>query len=218
MFKAALNNNIIPHMWKLANMVPIQKSNKYTDKGTSYRPISLLLLIDKTLEKNLLPYITENIPDIPTEHGCKAQRYTVTALHTLNNTVAKGFKQMALPARTITVAIDMSKAFDAMHMHTLIRELLLTNNPGTITKFIANCIKHQAKPTQHTVTTHPYNVNLKLALPKVAFSHPHYLHFRLTTTQSTITSTHTSTSAAHKYIQPRTCKKFLPGQNLTISH
>ena len=31
---------------------------------------------------------------------------------------------------------------------------------------------------------HPYNVNLKLALVKVTSSHPHYLHCRLTTTQS----------------------------------
>ena len=40
MFKTALNNNIIPHTWKLANIVPIPKPNKYPDKGTSYRPIS----------------------------------------------------------------------------------------------------------------------------------------------------------------------------------
>ena len=62
MFKTALNKNIIPHTWKLANIVPIPKPNKDTDKGTSYRPISLLSVIAKTLEKSLLPYITANIP------------------------------------------------------------------------------------------------------------------------------------------------------------
>ena len=51
MFKTALNKNIIPHTWKLANIVPIPKPNKDTDKGTSYRPISLLSVIAKTLEK-----------------------------------------------------------------------------------------------------------------------------------------------------------------------
>ena len=35
MFKTALNKNIIPHTWKLANIVPIPKPNKDTDKGTS---------------------------------------------------------------------------------------------------------------------------------------------------------------------------------------
>ena len=48
MFKTALNKNIIPHTWKLANIVPIPKPNKDTDKGTSYRPISLLSVIADT--------------------------------------------------------------------------------------------------------------------------------------------------------------------------
>ena len=53
-------------------------------------------------------------------HGYKAQHSTVTALHTLNNTVAKGFNLMAPPARTITVAFNMSKAFETVNTHTLI--------------------------------------------------------------------------------------------------
>ena len=141
MFKTAINKNIIPHTWKLVNIVPIPKPNKDTDKGTSYRPISLLSVIAKPLEKSLPPYITANIPNTPMQHGYKTQHSTVTALHTLNNTVAKGFNQMAPPARTITVALDMSKAFDTINIHTLIRKLLQTNIPGTIIKFIANYIK-----------------------------------------------------------------------------
>ena len=78
-FKTALNKNIIPHTWKLANIVPISKHNKHTDKGTSYNPISLLSVIAKTLEKSLLPYITANIPNTPMQHGYKTQHSTVTA-------------------------------------------------------------------------------------------------------------------------------------------
>ena len=48
------NTSIIPHIWKLANIVPIPKPNKDIDKGTSYRPISLLSVIAKTLEISLL--------------------------------------------------------------------------------------------------------------------------------------------------------------------
>ena len=77
----------------------------------------------------------------PIQHGYKTQHSTVTALHTLNKTVAKGFNQMAHPARTITVVLDMSQAFDTINIHTLIRKLLQTNIPGTIIKFIANYIK-----------------------------------------------------------------------------
>ena len=103
----------------------------------------------------------------PMQHGYKTQHSTVTALHTLNNTVAKGFNQMAPPARTINVALNMSKAFDTINIHTLIRKLLQTNIPGTIIKFIA-------KPIQHIAITHPDNVILKLAFYKAASFHPHY--------------------------------------------
>ena len=36
MYTTALNKNIIPHMWKLANIIPIPKPNKDTNMGTSY--------------------------------------------------------------------------------------------------------------------------------------------------------------------------------------
>ena len=51
LFKTAINKNIIPHIWKLANIVPIPKPNKDTDKDTSYRPISLLSVIADTGEE-----------------------------------------------------------------------------------------------------------------------------------------------------------------------
>ena len=207
MLKTALNTNIIPHIWKLANIVPIPKPNKDIDKGTSYRPIFLLLVIAKTLEKNLLPYITADIPNTPTQHEYKTQHSTVTELHTLNITVAQEFDQMAPPARTITVALDMSYAFDTMtlNIHSLIRKLLHTKIPGTIIKFIANYIKGH----------NPHNVNSKLAFHKVASFHQHFniytadipppkapVQVMAYEYDITITSTHTSTSAVKKYIQP----------------
>ena len=73
MFKTDLNNNKIPHTWKLANIVSIPKPNKGIDKVSSYRHISLLSVIAKTLEKSLLPYITTNSP---TKYGYKTQHYS----------------------------------------------------------------------------------------------------------------------------------------------
>ena len=84
MFKTVLNKNTILHTWMKASIVPIPIPNKDTDKGTAYRPISLLSVIAKTLEKSLHPYITANTP---IQRGCKTQHFTVTALHTLNNSI-----------------------------------------------------------------------------------------------------------------------------------
>ena len=54
MLKTALDTNIIPHKWKLPNIVPISKPNKDIDKGTSYMPISLLSVIAKILGRRAL--------------------------------------------------------------------------------------------------------------------------------------------------------------------
>ena len=112
-----------------------------------------LSVIAKTLEKNLLPYIIANIPHTHTQHGYKTQHSTVTALHTLNNIVAKGFNQMAPHARTINVALDMTKAFDIINIHTFFRTLLQTRIPGTIMKFITNYIKG-CKSLYHIYKSH----------------------------------------------------------------
>ena len=140
-FNLALNTNTIPHMWKLANIIPILKPDIDHNTGTSFRPISLLSVISKTLEKALLPYITNNIPQHHTQHGFKAKHSTTTALHNINNTIASGFNQRIQPARTIAVALDMSKAFDTVNIHTLTKKLLDTQIPPILIKFIANYIK-----------------------------------------------------------------------------
>ena len=88
--------------------------------------------------KILLPYNTNNVPQHHTQHGFKAKHSTTTALHNINNTIASGFNQRIPPARTIAVALDMSKAFDAVNIHTLTKKLLDTQIPPILIKFIAN--------------------------------------------------------------------------------
>ena len=184
MLKIALNTNIIPHIWKLANIVPIPRPNKDIDKGTSYRPISIFSVIAKTLEKSHLPYITANIPNTPMQHEYKTQHSTVTALHTLNNTVAKVFNQMAPPARTITVVLDMSKAFETINTHTLIRKLIQTNIPGTIIKFIANYIKGRKAYTTYMNHTTSFQ-NWRSTRWRPFTNTIQHIHCRHTTTKST---------------------------------
>ena len=179
------------------------------------RPISLLSVVAKILEKCLLPYSTANITQTPTQHGYKAQHSTVTALHMLNNTVAKGFNQMAPPARTITVALYMSKAFDTVNIHTLIGKLLQTSTPGTILKFVANYIKGRKAYTSFR-NHKSIKRQVKAGVPQGGVLSPTLLNtytadiptptspvqVMLYADDITITTTHTSMSAARQYIQP----------------
>ena len=64
-----------------------------------------------------------------------------TALHNINNPIATGFNQNKPPERTITVALDMSKAVDTVNIHILTHKLHQTQIPHTIIKYIVNYIK-----------------------------------------------------------------------------
>ena len=125
---------------------------------------------------------------------------------------------MAHPARTITVTLDMSKAFYTKNIHTLIRNLLQTNIPVKIINFIK---AHKAYTTyrNHTSiqrqfkTSVPQGGILSLTLFNIYTAYlpsPTRAPVQLMAYADdiTITSTHTSTSAAKKYIQPYLHKEY----------
>ena len=154
-----------------------------------------------------------------------------TVIFTLNNTVANGFNQMNPTARTITVAHDMSKAFDKIH-------ITYTNYKAATDKtFQAQSLSslqttsRDANPIQHIETTHPDNANLKLASHKAASFHTHYLTFTPQTYHHPVHQFRSwpmqMTSPSHPHIQARvqprniynhTYIKKIPGQNKTISY
>ena len=137
---------------------------------------------------------------------------------------------MAPPARTITVALDMSKAFDTINIHTLIIKLLHTKIPGIIIKLIANYIKGRKAYTTYINHT---SSQFKTGVPQVGVLSPTLFNIytagippprapiqvMVCTYDIPITSTHTSTSAAQKYIQPYLYKVFAwtKTNNLTLN-
>ena len=160
-------------------------------------------------------------------NGCKTQHSTLTVLHTVNNTVAKEFNQMAPPVRTITVALDVSKAFDMVDTHTLVGKLLQTKMPGAMIEFIANYIKGRKAYT--TYRGHTFSQRqFKTGVSQSGIFSPTLFNIytagmlppRAPVQVMAYTDDITVTSAR---VQPRntynhTYIKFLPGQNKTISH
>ena len=113
----------------------------------------------------------------------------------------------------------MSKAFDTINIHTLIRKLLHTNIPGTIIKFIANYIKRREAYTTYRNHTSRQR-QFKTGVPQVVVLSPTLFNIytsdlpppsalvQVMAYTDEITITHTSTIAAKKYIQTYLHKVF----------
>ena len=116
----SLRLGIFPGDWKLANIVPIFKKGK-RDFVENYRPISLLPVISKVLERCVLAGLRDHISHliIREQHGFLAGRSCVTqltsVLHYIGGKLDAG-KQIDI------IYLDMSKEFDKVdHTELLVR-------------------------------------------------------------------------------------------------
>ena len=140
MFETTLNHNIIPHTWKLANIVPIPKPNKDIDKGTSCRPIFLLSVIEKNIAEE--PSSLHNSKHTKYIYATRVQN---TTLYNHGTTHIKQHRRKAVhPNGSPCADNHCSTRYDQnvrhnQHTH-LIRKLLQTRILCTIIKFITNDI------------------------------------------------------------------------------
>ena len=120
-FNKSLSCGEIPAEWKLANIVPVHKKGEKS-QVENYRPIFLLSIISKVLERcvlrNLRDHLLELIND--SQHGfIPGKSCTTQLLEVLDyiGSLLDGGKQ------TDVVYMDMSKAFDKVHHKYLISKL-----------------------------------------------------------------------------------------------
>ena len=112
-----------PDSWKHPYIAPIFK-NGDADNVTNYRPISLLPIISKILEKivaNQLMFFLENNNLISkNQHGFRARLSTETALLTITNKIYENIEQKKI---SLLLLLDLSKAFDSVSHQILLDKL-----------------------------------------------------------------------------------------------
>uniref|UniRef100_A0A1I8NKZ4 Uncharacterized protein n=1 Tax=Musca domestica TaxID=7370 RepID=A0A1I8NKZ4_MUSDO len=93
LFNLSLATLVVPDAWNVSRVVPLLKPGKDTSKSDSYRPISLLSPVAKTLEALLLNSIRECFPVADHQHGFRKLHSTTTALHAISTHVSRGPNQ-----------------------------------------------------------------------------------------------------------------------------
>ena len=134
-----------PQPWKKALVLTIPKRNRPDlADPSSYRPISLLPVMGKVLEKVLLKrllYTANKLDWCPNnQHGFRTGFSTVTALRTLTDQIKRGF---AKKANTVCVFLDIKGAFDNAQHSTIIQNLQKSNCPAYLTKLIASFLNNR---------------------------------------------------------------------------
>ena len=135
-FNKCMEHSIIPSIWKTAKIIPLLKPGKPSNLGPSYRPVSLLSPAIKTLEALLLPFVNEAVQLAPHQHGFRKGRSTCTALQSIINHVQTGLNRKQPVHRTVSVAIDLSRAFDTVDHRILLNDILNLNLNDYIKRFL----------------------------------------------------------------------------------
>ena len=130
LFNKSLRLGIFPEDWKLANIVPIFKEGK-RDLVENYRPISLLPVISKVLERCVLAGLRNYTSHFISreQHGLLTGRSYVTQLTSVLHYIGG---QLDAGKQIDIIYLDMSKAFDKVDHIKLLgrlhwREVLLAN-------------------------------------------------------------------------------------------
>ncbi|KAL0270294.1 UNVERIFIED_CONTAM: hypothetical protein PYX00_007756 [Menopon gallinae] len=133
-YNSILRLGYFPSLWKVADIIMLPKPGKSPDQLTSYRPISLLPLFSKILEKLLLNRLN---PLIEASHalpnhqfGFRHQHSTVEQVHRIARVITQSFEAKEYCSAAF---LDISQAFDKVwhvgllhKLHTLLPPYLYT--------------------------------------------------------------------------------------------
>ena len=119
----SLQSKIVPSAWKKAKLVPIFKSGDQ-GKAENYRPISVLPVLSKLLEKavhsQLIDYLERNKLLSESQFGYRERRSTQLATTLLVDEI----RQSADCGKMVrALFLDLSKAFDTMSHDFMLSKL-----------------------------------------------------------------------------------------------
>ena len=136
LFNKSLRLGTVPEEWKLANVVPVHKKG---DKGQTenYRPISLLSIVSKVLERRVLVSIKYHLSQITNkcQHGFLQGKSCITNLLEVLDYIGRILDN---GGQVDTIYLDMSKAFDRINHRKLINKLRNYGCGGSLLKWFTS--------------------------------------------------------------------------------
>ena len=148
-FENCLRQGVFPEKWKKANVVPVHKKNEKNLKE-NYRPISLLPIFGKILEKlifdTLYWHLESNSLLNPNQSGFRPGDSTVNQLLSIVNSISQAF-DCNPPLDVRSVYLDISKAFDRVWHEGLLYKLRRNGISGRLLLLIESFLANRKQRT-----------------------------------------------------------------------
>ena len=123
LFNLSLTTGCFPDDWKLARVVPVPKSSDHSSPS-NYRPISILSILSKLLERHvyglIFYHLRDNCPISSRQWGFLPGRSSVSALLSVTH---EWLKNLEDGNEVCSVYFDLHKAFDSIPHRLLLQKL-----------------------------------------------------------------------------------------------
>ena len=136
MFNCSLSEEVLPTVWKSANIIPLPKTMLLMSVKTDIRPISITPIAAKVFDSIIMKYVDDIVCDIidSKQFGGIAGTSTTHALVEMTHRWHEATNILNTYVRV--VMLDFSKAFDLINHHILLEKLTNNGLPRHIVRWI----------------------------------------------------------------------------------
>lgn len=136
-YNSCIRFTYFPFQWKQAVTIPIPKPGKPKSSPSSYRPISLLPVFGKILERLLMVPLkiyledSKSLPDF--QFGFRSEHSTVQQIQRVVETVKNEFSNHH---STGMVLLDLKAAFDCVWHNAILHKMIMLGSPLHLVKMV----------------------------------------------------------------------------------
>ena len=145
-FNLSISTGLVPLGWKSSFIVPVPKSSPPSDSPSNYRPISLLCLISKLLEKHIHSILSDFCMSrdliSPFQFGFLPQRSTASALLFSTHSI---LSLLESHVSVCGVFLDLKKAFDSVPHQSLLDLLSSFSLPPYLLNWIHSYLLNRSQ-------------------------------------------------------------------------
>ena len=144
LFNMCLKESCFPDCWKVSSVVPVFKNVGERSTAKSYRPVSLLSVVSKVIEKLVNNRIVDHLENCGLfadfQYRFRSSRSAADLLTVVSDRIARAFNRSRANR---AVALDICKTFDRVWHASLLHKLKSYGLSGQILSLISSFLSNR---------------------------------------------------------------------------